>query len=169
MFTLFGIIFKNFTFIDLLIIAAGIWNLLFFYRRADREAEILHRHFNRTDRISPLTDDAKARFENVSGQGASSLSPDEILRHREEMNKNYSSFSIITTMFPLGGMFGTVISLIPMVNSIGAEDTQLFFGALTSTFWGILFALICKIMDTRISYKIDDNEKHVEYLLNPKR
>ena len=92
-----------------------------------------------------------------------------LLECRDRMNKYYSMFSIITTMFPLLGLLGTVASLIPMVNSIGAEDVQLFFGALTSTFWGIVWALICKFFDIFIGYKVEDNEKRIEFLLNPKR
>jgi biopolymer transport protein ExbB/TolQ len=70
-------------------------------------------------------------------------------------------------MFPLLGMLGTVISLIPMVNLIGTETTGAFFAALTSTFWGIVAALVFKFLDSFLSYKIEDNEKHMEFLLNP--
>ena len=85
------------------------------------------------------------------------------------MNKRYALYSNLTTMFPLMGMLGTVVSLIPMVNAIGSETTGLFFSALTSTFWGIVFALIFKLLDASISYKIEDNEKHMEYMFNPGR
>ena len=162
------ILFQRYTAFDFLIAVIGALNIAIFFRKAEAEADILYRHFNRTDGLSSLQEDARKRVEAVGG-AETKLSPQELLRRREQMNKYYSSFSIITTMFPLFGMLGTVMALIPMVSTIGAEDTSLFFGALTSTFWGILFALICKILDTRINYKIEDNEKHLEYLLNPKR
>ena len=38
---------------------------------------------------------------------------------------------------------------------------------MTSTFWGIVAALVFKFLDSFLSYKIEDNEKHMEYLLNP--
>ena len=85
------------------------------------------------------------------------------------MNQYYALYYNITTMFPLMGMLGTVISLIPMVNSLGTESTGLFFSALTSTFWGIVAALIFRLSDASVSYKIEDNEKHMEYMFNPHR
>ncbi len=164
-----GIVFTRFSLIDLVIFAAGVLNLGVFYRRADMEADRLYRHFYKTDGLSALQKEALLRLQNNSKKDDPELSNQQLLFHRDSMNRNYSTFTIITSMFPLMGMLGTVASLIPMVSSIGAEDTHLFFGALTSTFWGIVFALICKILDTRINYKIEDNEKHLEYLLNPKR
>ena len=138
------------------------------YLLALMEARRIHRHFHKTDRMSALPKDAADNIRAVTGE-SSLLSPELLLDHRERMNFLYSAFSIITTMFPLLGMLGTVIYLIPMVNSIGAENVQQFFGALTSTFWGIVCALVCKGLDIFIGYTIEDNEKHTEFLLNPKR
>jgi chemotaxis protein MotA len=100
---------------------------------------------------------------------AVSLSGEELLNEREKMNETYAAFTTLTTIFPLLGMLGTVISLLNMTDLIGTEATGAFLGALTSTFWGIVAAIICKIMDTRISYKIEDNEKHMDYLFNPSK
>ena len=154
--------------IDVFIIVLLFVNLLFFFSRAKHQADKIYLHFNRTDSVSALPEDARGRIENNT-EKETVLSAQELLRSRGIMNRNYTRFSIITTMFPLLGMLGTVVSMIPMVNSIGAENAQLFFAALTSTFWGIVCALICKAFDILIYYKIDDNEKHLEYLLNPKR
>ena len=162
------ILFTRMTVIDLMIFVIGILNIAVFYRSAKKESNLLYAHFNRTDSVSPLQDVQKKNLREVTAK-ETFLSASELLKHREQMNKAYSTYTIITTMFPLLGMLGTVMSLIPMVSSIGAEDFHLFFAALTSTFWGIVFAIICKTLDTLISYKIDDNEKHIEYLLNPKR
>ena len=40
-----------------------------------------------------------------------------------------------------------------------------FYGALTSTFWGLVFAIIFKFLDGIISAKIEDNEKNVQLYL----
>ena len=69
----------------------------------------------------------------------------ELFSLREHMNSLYAYYTSITSIFPLLGMFGTVVSLIPMVDKMGEQSTGLFFTALTSTFWGILSAIICKI------------------------
>ena len=91
------------------------------------------------------------------------------MEYREKTNRVYDLFSNFTTMFPLLGMLGTVVSLIMMTDSINTAATESFFAALTSTFWGIVAALIFKGLDALVSYKIEDNEKHMEYILNPNR
>ena len=40
-----------------------------------------------------------------------------------------------------------------------------FYAALTSTFWGLVFAIIFKFLDGVISAKIEDNEKTVALFL----
>ena len=85
---------------------------------------------------------------------------------REKMNKTYALYSNFTTIFPLLGMLGTVWALIPMVNTIGTTDTSNFFSALTSTLWGIIVAILFKVLDSTVSYKIEDNEKRIEFLLS---
>ncbi len=68
----------------------------------------------------------------------------ELLERYRKVLSSYSLFENISAIFPLLGILGTVISLIPMVNNIGEIETNLFFAALTSTFWGIVFAIIYK-------------------------
>ena len=92
-------------------------------------------------------------------------SAEDLLDTREKMNKVYALYSNVTTIFPLLGMLGTVWALIPMVNTIGTADTSNFFSALTSTFWGIVAAILFKALDSTVSYKIEDNEKHTEHLI----
>ena len=40
-----------------------------------------------------------------------------------------------------------------------------FYGALTSTFWGLVFAIVFKLLDGVVSAKIEDNEKNVQLYL----
>jgi len=95
------------------------------------------------------------------------MSADELLSCRKVANSFYAVFCNLITIFPLLGMLGTVISLIPMVNQIGNLSTGLFFGALTSTFWGILCAIAGKLEDALISPKIDDNELYMDHYFHP--
>ena len=55
------------------------------------------------------------------------------------------------------GLLGTVLSLLPMVNSMGdlGAQTGSFFLALTSTFWGIVFAIIFKAINGVVEAEID--------------
>jgi len=165
---LFNIVFGNFWGIDGIICLLAAYNVYLFMLTRER-ANRVYSYFNRTDRSRNLAESAKEILK-VTTSDDTEISTDELLESRDRMNRVYSLYTTITTMFPLLGMFGTVISLIPMVNTLGTGAISgQFFAALTSTFWGILFAIIFKFMDAFLSYKIEDNEKHMEYLLNPNR
>lgn len=87
----------------------------------------------------------------------------EILKQRQKANSQYVLFTNIVAIFPLMGLLGTVISLIPMVGSI---DTSLFYMALTSTFWGIVFAIVFKALNGYLQARIEENNELVQtYLL----
>lgn len=159
---IFEIFMKNIPKFDWLIIAAALANgrLYWFLKQ---EVDRLYSHFNPSDKLASLSDEAveKLRKNTKEKEG---LSSKELLDIREKMNKRYALYSNLTTMFPLFGMLGTVVSLIPMVNTMGTTDLSNFFSALTSTFWGIVAAILFKGLDATLSYKIEDNEKHIEYL-----
>lgn len=90
-----------------------------------------------------------------------------VLRKRTRMNLLYSFFANSVSIFPLLGMFGTVKALIGLagrMNEAGA-DVELFFQALTSTAWGIIFAVLFKIADSVISVPVAANNKEVDTLL----
>ena len=71
------------------------------------------------------------------------------------LNTGYNFFTTMITIFPLLGMFGTVRALI-RINLGGEMDSfrQEFFGALTSTAWGIIFAVIFKLINAYFEYRI---------------
>lgn len=89
-----------------------------------------------------------------------------LIEHRRRMNLSYTIFENITTIFPLMGLLGTVISLIPMVQSIGTIEQSLFFSALTSTFWGIVFAIIFKGINGYLDAGITEAEKNIQIFLD---
>lgn len=153
----------NFWKFDYIIFVVAICNFMC-YLRVRKHADKIYDHYNSSDRLSNLPggnlEKLKKRTKNEK-----KLSAKELLDAREKMNKVYALYSNVTTIFPLLGMLGTVWALIPMVNTIGTTDTSNFFSALTSTLWGIIAAIVFKALDSTISYKIDDNEKHTEHLL----
>lgn len=153
----------NFLKFDVIIFIAAAINGIF-YLKVWKNTERLYHHYNASDKMSNLPEEAVENLKKTTSD-KEKLSSEDLLDLREKMNMSYAWYSNLTTMFPLFGMLGTVISLIPMVNTIGTTDTSHFFSALTSTFWGIVAALIFKGLDAFVSYKIEDNEKHTEYLL----
>ena len=96
------------------------------------------------------------------------FSPKE-LQNLDKLSKSteqlYSLFVAITSVFALLGILGTVFSLIMLVGGDLVDVTQQsFFVALTSTFWGVTFAIIYRICDARISTKIQSNSEEVARL-----
>lgn len=93
-----------------------------------------------------------------------SLRESDVVSMRNKMGSLYSVFINITGIFPLLGILGTVTSLLALVEDM--SDVQgSFYGALTSTFWGLVFAIIFKALDSFVSSKIEDNEKTVALYL----
>ena len=83
----------------------------------------------------------------------------------EKLNVYYNLFTTMITIFPLLGMFGTVSALLG-INLDGSDYKTNFFGALTSTAWGIVFAIVLKIINALIEYdvlsKIEAAEEIIE-------
>lgn len=93
------------------------------------------------------------------------ISETEIIIMRKKAGVFYNIFTTLTSIFTLFGILGTVLSLIPVVQDIGSIKAN-FFVSLTSTFWGIVFAIIFKILDAFLSGKMEDNEKTVALYLD---
>lgn len=148
---------------DWIIIVFAVFNGVIYWK-VKKNTDKIYNHFNSSDKTSNLSEKALDNLRKNTGR-RKKLSDNDLLDSREKMNKNYALYLSVTTMFPLLGMLGTVWALIPMVNTIGTTDISNFFSALTSTAWGIVIALIFKFCDSKVSYKIEDNEKHIEHLL----
>jgi len=163
---IFGIFLDNLIGFDAVIFLAAIANVYMFLKTKAKTDRVYY-HFNAQDQIVNLPEDVQNALKETTKNEQKKLTANELLAYREQMNRCYSFYTNFTTMFPLLGMLGTVISLIPMVKLMGTETSGAFFAALTSTFWGIVAALVFKFLDSFISYKIEDNEKHMDYLFNP--
>jgi chemotaxis protein MotA len=96
------------------------------------------------------------------------MSEVDLVELRKRANGFYSVFVNLTSIFPLLGIFGTVISLLPMVSQIDSTQ-QSFFTALTSTFWGLVFAIIFKFLDGFLASRIDVNNNNIMLYLERKR
>ena len=80
---------------------------------------------------------------------------------RETSDKYYSMYTNLTGIFPLLGILGTVISLIPMVQDMANMQTN-FFVALTSTLWGLVFAIFFKVLDAMLAPRIERNNRGID-------
>ena len=92
---------------------------------------------------------------------------DKILKMRDDMNLLYSLFANFTSVLPLWGMLGTVVSLIALAGNMGEQAIAVdrFFTALYTTGLGIFFAIVYKALDAVISVKVAANNKETDTLL----
>lgn len=78
----------------------------------------------------------------------------------------YTIFLTIISIFPLLGMLGTVFSLLRLdITSIDDNLKSNFFSALTSTAWGIIFAMGFKITNAFISTDVENNIGRLENII----
>ena len=84
------------------------------------------------------------------------------------LNTEYNLFTTMITIFPLLGMFGTVRALLEL-NLATEEMAELqvhFFDALTSTAWGIFFAVIFKLLNAAIEYDTINQIEIIQNIMN---
>ena len=156
---LFSVIFMNFWGYDMIIFIAAVLTGVVYYKLRESADKL----YNKTHLTVFVPDGGASRKE--AEDDISDLRETDLVTMRNHTGKLYSVFVNLTGIFPLLGILGTVVSLLGLV----ADDTDVtsnFYGALTSTFWGLIFAIIFKFMDGIISAKIEDNEKTVALYLD---
>ncbi|MDA3847033.1 MAG: MotA/TolQ/ExbB proton channel family protein [Vallitaleaceae bacterium] len=85
---------------------------------------------------------------------------------KEKETKLVHLFTSISNIFPLLGILGTIISLIRLVTFSGSEIIVNFTTALTSTFWGLVGAIIFKAIGGVINSRIETNHEMITILFN---
>lgn len=84
---------------------------------------------------------------------------DRIFDSYRKINTQYTLFITLISIFPLLGMLGTVLALLGLdlssAEAISSAKNN-FFGALTSTAWGIIFAVTFKIVNARLFADTED-------------
>lgn len=154
----FSVIFSNFWGYDLIIFIAALINCVCFVKlsqSADRLYDKMH--------LTVYVPDGSSSRDEAD-KDISVLRETDIVNMRNSTGKLYSVFVNITGIFPLLGILGTVVSLLMIID----DSTSVlgnFYGALTSTFWGLVFAIGFKFADGIVSAKIEDNEKTVALYL----
>ena len=100
-------------------------------------------------------------------EGMTELTDQKISTLREAAVSKYTLYINLTAIFPLMGILGTVISLLGMVGDTSDIEGG-FFAALTSTFWGLVFAITFKFLDGFISPKLEDGEHAADLFMQRK-
>ena len=154
----FKIIFKNLIGFDLMIIIIAALNFVCYHyvrKLADKLYKKLHLHIF-VPSHSEDTETIPEKFDLTEEE--------EIVALRKKADAFYAVFVNVTAIFPLLGILGTVLSLIPLVSQMAEFETN-FFAALTSTFWGLVFAIVFKLLDGFLSARMEDNERSVDLFL----
>lgn len=154
----FSVIMMNLIGFDMIIFLVAIANGVIYYF-TKKSADELYRKMHLTVYVP-----GSRKSQEDARQQLSELREGEVVAMRNMMGRLYSVFVNLTGIFPLLGILGTVSSLLTLVQDM--SDVQgSFYGALTSTFWGLVFAIVFKLLDGVISAKIEDNEKTVALYL----
>lgn len=132
----------------------------YIYYSARHSAEKLHKKLH----LTVYVPDSEYSQHEIAGEIAE-LRENEVLSLHSHTGKLYSLFVNLTGIFPLLGILGTVVSLLSLVGDM-SDVTGNFYGALTSTFWGLVFAILFKFLDGMIAPKIEYNERSVALYLD---
>ena len=96
-----------------------------------------------------------------------SITPDTIRQYERDFNKDcalHSALSQLIPIFPLLGILGTVAGLMLEVKASNNEIMmEAVYSALSSTFFGLIFAILLKFIDAVFSSRIIED---VEVLLD---
>ena len=156
--SVFQVIAQNLLGFDLIIfVAAALNGACYWFAR--RNANTLYRKLH----MIVFVPSRRSYPESVS-KAIRDIDEEQVVAMRKRSESLYSVFVNVTGIFPLLGILGTVVSLLPMVSELADMQTN-FFAALTSTFWGLVFAIIFKLLDGFLSSRMEDNDKAVDLLL----
>ncbi len=160
---MFSVIFHNFLTFDFIIFILALANVYVLVMTI-RYSRRLY------DALNPYCwiPGGEASLKEITGKFTRRMRVDsetDIIRLRRSMNASYVVYENLTAIFPLLGLLGTVVSLIPLVDDMGEVATGMFFSALTSTMWGIIFAIVFKVANGYVASGIEDNEKNIDIYL----
>ncbi|NLP45557.1 MAG: MotA/TolQ/ExbB proton channel family protein [Epulopiscium sp.] len=158
--TIAKIIGKNLWGYDTLILILAFFNLLYIFPKVSKISRQLDDILNPTISI-PIQELIK-NIQNPK-ESTVNLQKCQILKEKEAFYFNI--FVGITTIFPLLGILGTVISLLSLVDFSSQVIITNFATALTSTFWGLIWAIVCKGLEGWITSRVYYNEENFTLLL----
>lgn len=158
-------IFSNVLGIDGLIIILVIANIFFvgyMVRRMSGKIELTLRKVV----YKPIGDILKEIVPHSDDKKEEKIDLHRLKSQLETQQLWYQMFISITSILPMMGILGTVISLL----SVTAMDTSIiqvnFMTALSSTFWGIVGAIICRIIEGTLTPAVERNTDNFDMLIS---
>ncbi len=140
---------------DMIIIIFGIINI-FIFAHAMKQANMLYSYF-----VPPAESRADKKHVSCSQH---EIDEREVRRLRNKAVFFYTLFINISALFPLLGILGTVWSLLGMA---GGSIDRGFYTALTSTAWGLIAAILFKMLcETPLTSMLDSAEREADHYLN---
>ena len=144
---------------DLVIVLVALGNALCF-AATRRQANELYRRLHRLIFVP-----SRREHPELLAREISAVDEEEIIALRHRSESLYAVYVNVTAIFPLLGILGTVLSLLPMVADLSNMQMN-FFAALTSTLWGLIFAIVLKVLDNigpgKTVYTITDDLEEYE-------
>lgn len=132
-------------FLGIILLLLGFINFQFLSKHKTQIEELITRQ-NRKYRTNQDTHE----LEEIDDED-SSVTPDTIRKHENEFEKSnswHNAFTQIISVFPLMGVLGTVGGLIQEVSADSIDKLLSSLNtAMSTTFWGLLIAIILKILD----------------------
>ncbi len=144
--------FFKFDFIIFIVFAAN----TVFLKKYIASAKKLNKYFI----ISGSKANKRRKKYNMKQNGA--LDEDEIRNLRKSAVIWNNIFVNVTSLFPLLGILGTVWSLLNMLDSDANFDSG-FYAALTSTMWGLVFAIIFKAAESYPASILEAGEREADH------
>lgn len=146
---------------DLIILILALINGFFIYPNVKKASQNLNALLQPKTFV-PIT----LLMARVKGEDAQPLNLNQLQSMRADEMRYYSLFDAVNHAFPMLGMLGTILSLLSMLTLAGEQVVLQFTSALTSTFWGLLFALIFKGFDALLRTAVEQNDEHLKLILD---
>ena len=152
------LIFQNFFTYDWIIfLAAGIDLIVFFI--SNQTARSLY------NSVLPRIHVSSRYWRGDVDKAREGVTYSKIMEKWQRSEFFYNLFGNITATFTLLGILGTVLALLRLMGRGLDQSVNLqFMAALTSTFWGIIFTIIFRVLDSAISYHVDIGGSIVELI-----
>ncbi len=157
---MFGIIVKNLYGYDLLIILLAVFAGAYVYPKATKASDALKEQLQPTLYI-PIDVLLKQFIDNDKNK----IDLHTIKKLKDVEATYVNMLLTIMSVFPLLGILGTIIALLGMVN-LGSQEVLInFTTALTSTFWGLVFAIAYKGLTSMLMAQNEQNAENFELLI----
>lgn len=158
-----GVLIKNISGYDTLIWIAGFINIIIFFnirKITNKVHKALYPQKNMAlTKMIELNIPKKSDENNDIVNRLNSLFDEE-----KKGDRLYGIYISLTSIFPLMGIAGTVLALLMIKDFSSASLSTNFTFALTSTFWGVVWGGICKVLEGFIEPKIYRNNEDLRII-----